>query len=265
MPEKVNKKSSKKSKAVSKSLFQRTTPVDIWRANKIVISLSLLAIATGIGIYGYLQQNNSFASSGSWNWTPLSSIESVPTLADNGTTYGMTAKSCVWKVAVKDNTYHLYTEVTTPSPRAVALNTQYQPFVASGPLEEVTDIKARITQYRGVNAQVAKGFKWIGLSSDKPTQSGEDLFINNVSLNFLKTSYPVAVQGSGFYKTGATSDPYVVFGYTEKLGSLYNLVSQSRPVKLSTITACLPPETSTPAPTPITPKTNGTGGSGSLK
>lgn len=254
MPKKSPKKSAKKSKASSKSLFQRTTPLDIWKANKLAITIGLLVFAVGFGVYGYT--NNYFSSaSQTWRWTNLPSISSVPVLKDpeTGAPAGLTAKACLWKDEVAaTETYNLRVEFRTSSARAQALSLEYKPFVGSGPIEEIRDINATYQKYRGVKAVFSKAPYW--------TQVSDSDFVSRTAINKVKLSYST----TGFNRTN-TTEPYVVFGFTPALGAVLP-VAQSTPVRLMSLSRCIDsPFSSTPSPTPApttpSPKSNGTSGS----
>jgi len=258
MPKKAPKKLSRKSKAKPKSLFQRTTPLDIWKANKLAITLGLLVVAVGFGIYGYT--NNFFSSaSQSWRWTNLPAISSVPVLKDpeSGAPAGLTAKACLWKDEVAaTETYNLRVEFRTTTSRAQALTQEYKPFVGSGPIEEIRDINATYQQYRGVKATFSKAPYWTGVSDNE--------LVSRTAINKVKLSYST----TGFNRTN-TTEPYVVFGYTPALGAVLP-VAQSTPVRLMSIAKCIDSpfsnnSTTTTGTTSSTSKTNGTTTGSSLK
>ena len=227
MAKKVIKKSAKKSKASSKSLFQRTTPLDIWKANKLAITAGLLVVAVGFGAYGYV--NNYFSSaSQSWSWTNLPSISSVPVLKDpnNGSTAGLTAKACLWKDEVAaTETYNLRVEFRTTNSRAQALTQEYKPFVASGPVEEIRNINDTYERYRGVKAVFSKAPYW--------TQVSDSEWVSRTAINKVRLTYSTV----GFNRTN-TTEPYVVFGLTPALGAVLP-VAQSTPVKLFDLSRCI--------------------------
>lgn len=255
MPKKVTKKSSKRTKAKSKSLFQRTTPVDIWKANKLAITIGLLVVAVGFGLYGYT--NNFFSSANqSWKWTSLPGISSIPMLKDSetGEVAGLTAKACLWKDEVAaSETYNLQVEFRTTNSSAQAITQQYKPFVGSGPIEEIRDINATYEQYRGVKAVFSKAPYWIGAS--------ESDWLSRTAINKVKLSYsPI-----GYGRTN-TTEPYVVFGLTPALGAVLP-VAQSTPVKLMSISKCINSpfaKTTTTTSASTSSKSNGTSGASGI-
>lgn len=247
MPKKVTKKATKKSKTSTKSLFQRTTPLDIWKANKLAITVGLLVVAVGFGAYGYV--NNYFSSaSQSWNWTALPSISSVSVLKDpnSGSMAGLTAKACLWKDEVAaTETYNLRVEFRTTSSRAQALTQEYKPFVGSGPVEEIRNINDTYERYRGVKGVFSKAPYW--------TQVSNSEWVSRTAINKVKLTYSTV----GFNRTN-TTEPYVVFGLTPALGAVIP-VAQSAPVKLMSISKCIDsPFSSSTSTTTSTSKTTNT-------
>lgn len=221
----VKKAATRRSRSTDKKnggLFQRTTPLDLFRSNKLAISLVVLIAAASFGIYKYYQRENASAyitelcgQDGGvpcWKyWTKLG-ITKDP----NGVE--MQGQACIRRASGSNPAQYLFARVWSTNDAPPKGN--YSMYVAYGPLDVVTNFSKSVIQKR------VKQSIYYNPSNDASGSQSVAIF-------------EPLVAGDGNVGKIAVKDPrtdqdnYVIYGYRLE-GGYYSSV-QSKPVSVNDI------------------------------